>query len=161
MSDFIDYVALGRALMQARNTNSWALGDLAVDFEIKVGRPSDEDAPTLSDLASAWDVETPRVSEWRSVAAFFPGNLRMNELSWSHHNLARRASGGDLEQALELLRIAAVMNMGVSAFRRYCAGMYFEGPVAVDALPIELQMLVPDGESLVWLTFGRDKRADG
>lgn len=159
MSDFIDYVDQGRALLDTRNANSWALGDLAVDFEVKVGRPSDEDAPTLADLASAWDVETPRVSEWRSVAAFFPGNLRMNELSWSHHNLARRASGGDLEEALELLSVAQAQHMGVAAFRRYCAGLYFEGPVAVEDLPRALRLLVPDGDGEVWLTFGRMKDA--
>ena len=158
MDEFADFVAAGVELMTTRNANSWALGDLAVDFEVKVGRPSDPAAPTLSDLAAAWDVETPRVSEWRSVAAFFPGNLRMNELSWSHHNLARRASRGDLEQALTLLDIARVQHMGVAAFRRFCAGLYFEGTIPVADLPDPLQGLVPDGERLVWLTFGREKR---
>jgi len=158
--EFSDYVEQGHALMDTRNANSWALGDLALDFEVKIGRPADPDAPTLSDLAAAWDVETQRVSEWRLVSAFYPVNLRMNgDLSWSHHNLARRASGGDLEEALELLRIAAVMHLGVAAFRRYCAGLYFEGPVEVDALPIELQMLVPDGAAQVWVTFGKMKDA--
>ena len=160
MDEFADFVAAGVMLMQTRERNTWQLGDLAVDFEVKVGRPTDPDAPTLGDLAAAWNVEVQRVSEWRLVSAFYPANLRLNgDLTWSHHNMARRASRGDLEQALELLRIAAVMNMGVAAFRRYCAGLYFEGPVEVDALPIELQMLVPDGAAQVWVTFGKMKDA--
>lgn len=158
--EFAEYVAAGVDLMTTRNANSWALGDLAADFEVKIGRPSDPDAPTLSDLAAGWDVEVQRVSEWRLVSAFYPVNLRMNgDLSWSHHNLARRASGGDLEQALELLSIARAQHMGVAAFRRFCAGVYFEGPVSVDDLPVPLQGFVPTGADKVWLTFGQDRTA--
>lgn len=154
LTDFEDFVAAGVELIQARDTNAYALGDLCVEFEVKVGRPNDPDAPTLSDLAHAWDVDTPRVSEWRNVARFYPPNVRTRELSWTHYNMARRASNGSLDNALELLDTADRLHMGVRAFRRYLDGTYYEGEIAHGELPARLQAIVPAGVKL-WVVLRR------
>lgn len=151
MKEFSDFVDAGRQLIQKRDNNAWELGDLAVDFEVTVGRPTDPGAPTLSDLAREWDVDTPRVSEWRNVAKFYPANVRtFEDLSWGHYNQARRASDGDLENALELLADAQRIHLGIRAFHRYVSGMYYEGEWN-GPLPEWLQALVPHGAKL-WVT---------
>jgi hypothetical protein len=154
--DFEDYVALGVKLVENRNSNAWQLGDLAVDFmknfAVKPGRPADPNIPTLSDLAGAWDVEIQRVSEWRSVSAFYNPNLRMNEVSWSHHNMARRASE-DVEEALELLEMAVNLHFSVAEFRRYLNGTLYEGDLWVEQLPEHLRMYAPEGTQKVWIVL--------
>lgn len=152
--DFEDFVSQGLELLHARDKNSWALGDLVVDFEVKIGRPTDPDAPTLSDLASALDVELPRLSEWRSVAKFYPEKFRMNELSWSHHNMARRAANGDLPTAIRLLKLALSQHYGIAAFRRHLAGILYEGRRETRYLPDDLQMFA-GGDTEVWITIKR------
>ncbi len=157
--EFLDYVAEGRELLSTRNSNSWLLGDLLVeavrDLDIKPGRPTDPDATTLGDLAAAWDVETPRASEWLSVASFYPDNIRTNELSWSHHNAARRASNGKQDNALELLAMAQDLHLGIAAFRRYLKGEYFEGYVERHELPARLQAVLPGSAPGAWLVMKR------
>lgn len=155
--EFGDFVTAGLALVKSRDTNAWALGDIAVDFvdafPVHPGRPVDPDQPTLSDLAAGWDVVTPRVSEWHSVAAFYAPNVRtFEDLSWAHYNAARRASGNDIENALELLADAQSKAMGINAFKRYLAGEFFEGEVAYDRLPPEIQAVVPRGKKL-WVVI--------
>lgn len=157
--DFGDFVDEGRELMQARDTNAWALGDLACEFEITVGRPKDgdKDVPTLSDLAREWDASTQRVSEWRNVASFYPTHVRTFDLTWSHYNQARRASDGDLNNALELLDMAVRLKMHVREFERYIKGIYFEGLVKVDQLAAGLRAMLPDSAREVWVTIKRNE----
>lgn len=162
--EFGDYVALGTELVKDRDNNAWQLGDLARDFmqnfEVKQGRPVDQNAPTLSDLAGAWDVEIQRVSEWHKVAAFYPdNNLRMSGVSWSHHNMARRASD-DVEEALELLRIAQEQHFSVAAFRRYLNGILYEGEADPRELPARLYQFLPDGTRTVWLVIKKTGEAE-
>lgn len=152
--EFSDFVAAGRELIQKRDDNAWELGDLAVEFEVTVGRPSDPDAPKLGDLAHAWNVDTPRVSEWRNVARFYPENVRtFEDLSWGHYNTARRASDNSLKKALELLGEARRQSLGIRAFQRFINGTYYEGEWK-GPLPEWLQGLVPRGMRL-WVTVKR------
>jgi len=153
--DFSDFVSEGRGLMQARDRNSWGLGDLACEFEVTVGRPGDPDALTLSDLAGEWDASTQRVSEWRNCSAFYPTDARTFDLTWTHYNQARRAAGGELDNALELLEMAVKLHMGTRAFERYIKGIYFEGPVKIGELAVGLQAMIPGGVKEVWLVVKR------
>jgi hypothetical protein len=158
--DFTDFVSEGRTLMQARDKNSWGLGQLAWDFEITVGHPSDPDAPTLGDLAREWDASTQRVSEWRNCYGFYVKegtDARKFDLSWSHYNQARRASEGDLDNALELLDMAVRLHMGTRAFERYIKGIYFEGAVPVGVLDVGLLAMIPSGVKEVWLVVRRNE----
>lgn len=152
--DFEDFVSQGLELLHARDKNSWALGDLVGDFEVKLGRPTDPEAPTLSDLASALDVELPRLSEWRNVAKFYPVKFRMNELSWSHHNMARRAAKGNLKEAQRLLNMAINQHYGVAAFRQHLAGILYEGRRETRYLPADLQVFAGN-DAEVWITIKR------
>jgi hypothetical protein len=155
LQEFDDFVSAGLKLVKQRDKQAWQLGDLACEFEVKVGRPSDPDAPTLGDLAHAWDVDTPRVSEWRSVAAFYPANVRTVELSWSHYNMARRRSDGSLENALELLDSAERLHLGIRPFKRFLNGEYFEGKVKRSDLAPHLQAMLPERIYEVWMTLKR------
>lgn len=157
MSDkeFSDFVEQGVELLKERDTQAWKLGDLVVDFEITVGRPTDPDAPTLGDLANAWDVATPRMSEWRNTSKFYSSDVRTFNLSWSHYNMARKAADGDVENAIDLLDTAERLHLGVRAFKRYIDGIYFEG-VWEGELPKWLQGIVPvNGQ--VWVVFKRNE----
>lgn len=157
--DFEDFVDAGLVLVHKRDDNAWALGDLAVAFvdafPVHPGRPVDPEQPTLSDLAAGWDVEKPRVSEWHSVAAFFAPNVRRTNISWTHHNMARRASAGDINNAIELLDAVERLHLTVAAFRRYLGGIYYEGAVDYNRLPEELQAVVPAGKKL-WIVIKED-----
>jgi len=155
--DFSDFVDEGRELMQARDRNSWLLGDLACEFEIEIGRPSDADAPTLGDLAREWDASTQRVSEWRNCSAFYPTDARRFDLTWTHYNRARRAADGEIDNALELLEMAVRLHMGTRAFERYIKGIYFEGPVKIGELAVGLQAMIPGGVKDVWLVVKRNE----
>jgi hypothetical protein len=163
LSEFSDFVAAGLPLIQQRNESAWELGDLIVQA-VKVchiGRPptDGEEYPTLSDLAHEWDERVQKLSYWRINADFYPPNIRQPELSFAHHDLARRHSGGDpdiaLDNALELLDKARSYHMGIAAFRRHVDGVYFEGPMPVVKMPIELHDLVPSGVTEVWAVFKR------
>lgn len=149
--EYIDYVDRGVELLQKRDVNAWELGDLVVDFEVTVGRPVDPEAPTLADLAISWDVSSQRMSEWRNTSKFFPTDVRTFGLTWSHYNMARRASGGELDNALELLDAAKRLHLGVRAFERYIKGIYYEGAWQGE-LPEWLQGLIPHGVN-PWVTF--------
>jgi len=155
--DFSDFVSEGRDLMQARDKNSWGLGDLACEFEVTVGRPTDPDAPTLGDLAHEWDASTQRVSEWRNCSAFYSTDARKYALSWSHYNQARRAADGEIDNALELLEMAMRLHMGTRAFERYIKGIYYEGTVKVCALDVGIQAMIPGGVKEVWLVVKRNE----
>ncbi len=157
LQEFSDFIIAGLPLVRASDDHRWTLGDIAARFEVKLGRPADgEDAPTLGDLAAAWDVETPRVSEWRSVAAFYPNNVRLQEHSWTHHNMARRAARGSLDNALELLHAAGALHLGVAAFRRYIKGEVWEGPVPYEFQPPAVQAANPQ-RWMLWATFKRSE----
>jgi hypothetical protein len=166
MKEFIDYVSEGRELLQSRNDNSWALGDLlvsaVVDLSIKPGRPTDPEATTLGDLAREMDVETPRASEWLSVAAFYPSNVRTISVSWAHYNAARRASRGDTDEqkrdnALELLETGAALAMGITKFRSWLKGEWYHGYIERAHLPPHLQAVIPNDAKGAAITL---KRAD-
>jgi len=155
--DFTDFVAEGRGLMQARDRNSWGLGDLACEFEVTVGRPTDPDAPTLGDLAHEWDASTQRVSEWRNCSSFFPTDARRFDLTWTHYNRARRAAEGDIDNALELLEMAVRLHMDTRAFERYIKGIYFEGPILAGTLPSEIAAVIPKSAGAVWVIVKRNE----
>ncbi len=157
MKDFSDFANEGRELMQARDRNSWGLGDLACEFEVTVGHPIDADAPTLADLAHEWDASTQRVSEWRNTAAFYSTDARSFDLTWTHYNQARRAADGELDNALELLEMAVRLHMGTRAFERYIKGIYFEGPVRIGELAAGLQAMIPGGVKEVWIIVKRSE----
>lgn len=156
--DFTDFIAEGVVLMEKRDRNSWELGDLACEFEITVGRPSESDAPTLSDLANGWNASTQRVSEWRNCSSFYPTHVRtFHTLTWSHYNKARRASNNCLDNALELMEHAASQAMGTRAFERYLKGIYFEGFVQAGTLPEAIKYVLPRGAAQVWVTVKREE----
>lgn len=152
--EFSDFVEAGLPLLKERDHHAWELGDLAAEFVVKLGRPSDPDAPTLGDLASAWDVALSTVSEWRRVAIFYPENVRTYELSWSHHKLARSASEGELGIALAYLAHAKAQYMGIAAFRRYLEGVLWEGELYQAEVPERLRGLIPHDVQL-WVTVRR------
>lgn len=151
--EFDDFVEQGRRLVAERDRNAWALGDLASEFEITVGRPVlGEDLPTLRDLADAWEVSPQRVSEWRNCAIYYPEKARQAvDLSWEYFNLARRAAPYDLEEAMDLLERAADLHLTVSLFRQYIKGTYWAGAVQRILLPAELRLKIPDSQALVWV----------
>lgn len=123
------YVSEGNRVREMRDRTNWALGDLAVafcaDFDISPGRPpADDSTPTLAALAREWELRPPQVSEFHSVADFYPLEARQDDLSWSHHNMARRNSGDSLDNALELLDKARTNYMSAEDFRRWLKGDY-------------------------------------
>lgn len=160
--EFGDFVSAGIELLAESDNHRWQLGDLAALFEITVGRPDDPDAPTLRDLAEAWDCDVPRVSEWRSCAKAFPESVRtlLPPLSWSHYNAVRshlRAGDYDpdtFERAMELLNVAVNEHMGIRAFRAFLKGALYEGEVATRLLPAFIQERAV-GEETVWVTVKR------
>ncbi len=152
LQEFSDFIIAGLPLVQARDENAWALGDIARLFVERVvhGRPPDEDeTPTLSDLAREWDVHKQKVSYWRANAAFFPENVRQSDVSFAHHDLARRHSDASLDNALELLAVARDLHYGIAAFRRWLAGEYFAGPVDTATLPGLVRACIPSGKRRV------------
>lgn len=154
--EFSDFVAAGLALMATRDHTSWELGDLAVAFEVTIGRPSDDDeGPTLGDLAAGWNVSAHRVSEWRSVSAFYPVAARTYDVPWEIYNMARRASNGSLDNALELLDYAQQQAFTVAAFRRYLKGVRWEGKLRRHDLPPWLQGILPPFEQEYWVEIKR------
>lgn len=160
--DFADIVAAGRSLVKSQDDTKWKLGDLVVvafaGNIIAPGRPTaDSDEPTLSDLAREWDTELPRVSEWHSVAAFYPSPVRtFNTLTWSHYNAARRAADGELDNALELLEDAVRLHLGINAFKRWLAGEIFEGYVPRAELSPRLQGMLGRGDQGAWMILKRE-----
>lgn len=151
--EFSDYIAAGVELMARRDRDTWALGDLAAEFEVTVGRPADgDDAPTLADLAAGWNVSTQRVSEWRNVSAFYPSGVRTFALPWEIYNAARRAAAGSLDNALELLDVAERQAFTVAAFRRYLSGIRWEGLLTRADLPPQVCALLPGHEARWWVT---------
>ena len=162
MKEFSDFVDAGVALLAESDNHRWQLGDLAAEFEVTVGRPDDPDAPTLRDLAEAWDCDVPRVSEWRSCARAFPESVRtlLPLLSWSHYNAVRSHlrlvdyNADSFERAMELLNVAVTGHMGIRAFRAFLKGALFEGEVATRLLPAFIQERAV-GEDTVWVTVKR------
>lgn len=167
MREFIDIVADGLTLVKQRDDNAWSLGDLVVEavedlgMTLKPGnKVADDTTPTLSDLASAWDTEAPRMSEWYHVAVFYPSDKRTIDLSWSHYNRARtavknRPEDQQLDDALELLETAVHLKLSVTAFKRYVNGEYFEGYVERHELSPRLQGMIPASTLGVWMTMKR------
>lgn len=156
LNDFADFVNAGRELCSQRDSGAWDLGDIAVRFEVTVGRPTDPDAPTLADLAHEWDASSQRLSEWRNTSAFYSTDARKYDLTWTHYNQARRAADGELDNALELLEMAVRLHMGTRAFERYIKGIYFEGPVKIGELAVGLQAMIPGDVKEVWLVVKRN-----
>jgi hypothetical protein len=158
-SEFPDFVIAGVEILEAHDRDFWTLGELASEFEIKLGRPDDPTAPTLADLSKEWDTSTSNVSRWRNNHNFYPDNLRTFAVSYSHYDLARRAHPKDMEEALELLSIAQSQALGIRAFKRYIKGIYIETLIKVTELPKRLQGLVPTGVSEVWVRVEKPKEA--
>ena len=69
--------------------------------------------------------------------------------------MARKAADGDMETALDFLCVAERLHLGVRAFKRHLAGIYFEG-VWEGELPKWLQGIVPVNEQL-WVVFKRNE----
>lgn len=158
--DMADIVMAGNVFKAERNANSWNWGDLiCVAFSeqvIKAGRPlADSDEPTLSALADAWDEPLPKLSALHLTADFYKPNVRMSELSWSHHDLARRHSDGQVDNALELLGTALGAHFSVKTFRMYLSGDYFEGPIDSKDLPEWMWSIIPRNQKHVWIKVKR------
>jgi hypothetical protein len=147
--EYIDFVDEGLDLLK----------DLVCDFEVSVGRPKKgEDSPTLSDLSNAWNCPRSTMSEWRLVSKFYPTDARTFDpdiITWTHYNLARKSSEGDLCNALELLEHAQEQHMATRAFERYLDGIYFEGVFRRSDLPEWLRDQIPD--DVLWVTVQRNK----
>ena len=160
MKEFSDFVDAGVALLAESDNHRWQLGDLAAEFEVTVGRPDDPDAPTLKDLADAWNVDTPRVSEWRNCSRFYPPEGRGLSLTWSHYNMVRGYFKGrdydptQYEQAMEILTLAVDQAFGIRALRQYLNGTLFEGKVLVRELPERVRLFCA-GSDEVWITVKR------
>lgn len=161
MSDprYPEYVAAGARYRKAGDEQKWALGDLVVEFcktfdvELKPGRPAaGATGPTLTGWARDIGDRTTRLSECGKTAEFYPDNVRGHEdykdLSWSHFNKARQASGNDLGSAEELLSMAALHHMGPDDFAHYCAGDYWDGEIEWHELPERIRSFVPTGEKV-------------
>jgi hypothetical protein len=165
MNELIDYVVRAQPLLRERDCNAWNLGDIIVEavneleIEIKPGRKkAGDDTLTLGDLAGALNQATPRVSEWFKNSLFFPSEVRPHnvrtyeDLTWGHFNLARRKSGGELTNAIELLETAVTLHLGYNAFKRWLNGEIWEGYLDFDAIPVEIKPFAsPDRQ--VWATF--------
>ena len=162
--EFIDYVARGIALKKHRDTNSWDFGDLLVEAVgeavIQVGRPTDPEQPTLAALAREWDVRPQRASEWYLTAKCFPLNIRKPDISWSHHDAARRASEDSTSNALELLDVVERLKLGIEDFTLYLKGDYFHGYIERYELPQRLQSMLPNSARGAWITMGPDRTKD-
>jgi hypothetical protein len=150
LREFADFVAAGLELVAGRDRDTWALGDLATAFDVRLGRPDDPEAPPLRNLARGWNVSPQRVSEWRNVAAFYPTAVRTFPVPWEMYNAARRAAEHRLDNALELLATAEEMHMGVTDFRRYLTGVLYEGPLQ-GPVPDWLRPFIPRGLRRLWL----------
>jgi len=152
--EFADYVARGRELRQSRDSDTWELGDLAADFEVKLGRPDNPDGFTLAMLANEWGVSRQRASEWRNVSAFYSTDVRTFPVSWEVYNIARRHSQNDLENALELLETAVTLHYtSARDFERFVRGILHEGVFHKNELPPRLHGILPDGK--LWVTIKR------
>jgi hypothetical protein len=157
---FDDLVTRGIQARQDGDGAKWAQGDLAVEFcakfeiDPKPGRPAvGKEGYTLAYYAEQIDEQYKRISEFRLCSAFYPPNIRRfgDYATWGHHNRARRASDGKLDNALEALDTAAALHLGADQFRQYLAGEYFAGMVEFAELPARLQLIVPPGKP-VWVT---------
>lgn len=95
--------------------------DLHPDAPRGPGRPPETyDGPTLGWLAEQWGESVQRLSYLHTNGIFYPLPHRQLDLSLTFYDVARRASNGKLDNALELLEHARTMYMTVTAFRDYC-----------------------------------------
>lgn len=116
LQDFGDFVSAGLEELSKRDTSTWALGDIAAAFEIRLGRPekkrgkTDEEqdpTPTLTNLATQWGVSKMTVSDWRSNSIFYEVNVRHVLHSWRDGNVIRKyvewelAGEDDIEAKIE------------------------------------------------------------
>lgn len=165
MAELMDFVHQAKPLLKDRDKNAWDLGDIVVlaiqtcNLEVKAGRPKNgSNQPTLGDFAAMLNQSTPRVSEWWKVAAMYPDEWRphnaraFEHLTWAHYNLARRKSGGELMNALELLDTAVRLHLDYNPFKRWLNGELWEGYLEYQQLPTIVQPFArPDQR--VWAVF--------
>ncbi len=140
--DWQAYVERGRRWRRASDDANWGLGDDVVEmcdrlgFDPKPGRPpANSDVRTLSDYAAEVDISSKRVSECYANSKFY-GKARTSGdfATWAHHDRARRASDGSLDNALELLATAHLLKLHYRAFVRYLDGILFEGVLTREVL---------------------------
>jgi hypothetical protein len=169
--DYDRFVALGVECRKGGDAQKWALGELVTHFcehyglELKRGRPpKDYQGPTLTGYARDIGEVTARLSECGNTYAFYPENVRGSEdyadLTWRHFNRAREAADGQLDNAMELLDMAARLHLGVDDFSNYLAGNYFAMLVEWHELPERSRPFVPVGRP-VWLIGKRPQEGEG
>lgn len=155
-----DYVVRGRERRKSSDDGKWAQGDdicemvKVLGFDPKPGRPAaNSNVRTLAELASEIDTSSRRLSEAYVNSAFY-GTLRRDGdyQTWSHHDKARRASGGDIEEALTLLDTAVELHLHLRAFQRYIDGVLYEGSIDTAELPARLQAFAGE-RARVWISI--------
>jgi hypothetical protein len=143
LEDFGDHVAAMTAELGKRDKNSWTLGEIALHFEITIGRPTNEDretgTPTLNDLAREAGASPQRVSEWRNNAAYWPAKVRASvtlpdNLHFEHFAIARRHVNSDPElrpMAVALLKQCAAKHYSSDMFGDYLGNLRFYPPAVL------------------------------
>ncbi len=162
-----DIVEKGLPLIEASNAHQWQLGDLAAAFEVKVGRPANDDEATkLVDLAKAWGKPSSTISPWRLTSKFWPKPTRSVDFSWEFYNRARteikkRMKGADLDAqqayGAALLEIAELRHFDTESMVRYVRGIYFEGSAHVSRIPSEIRSFLPPDADFVWVVVSQLK----
>lgn len=171
--ELMDYVAAVMPLLKERDKNAWTLGDIIVEavdvlgIKVTAGRKkADDDQLTLGELAGMLNQPTPRVSEWLKCSALYPEEHRPHnfrayeDLTWSHFNLARRKSGGELDMALTLLNHAVRLCLNYNSFKRWLNGEVWEGYLDYDQIPSEVQPFAKPDQP-IWATFAYKDDAIG
>jgi len=157
------FVDRGVKLRTFRDNAAWELGRLAAEFteeyDITPGRPpKDDQTPTLSALAHDLDMRPESLGQFRLCHLFYPEDQHTDQ-SLAHHDLARRNSDGDLENALELLDIAKQQHMSAANFRQYLKGDYWSGVIDcknwLQMMQGVFSAFVPFSAARVRITFSR------
>lgn len=154
--EFIDFVDAINAVREELDDRQWRIGDVAAQFERKIGRPraDGDDTPQLGDLAAACGLSKQSLSAYAKTAEFYQENLRTSvDLSWSLFDLARRHAGDDVEVAMDYLTIAQEQAFSYRQFERYLKGIWWEGEVYERELPQRLHGILPTGVIKVWVTI--------
>lgn len=156
--EWADYIQRGRKWRKANDDANWGLGDdvvqMTIDlkFDPKPGRPAaNSNVRTLSDYAAEVDISARRVSECFANSKFY-GELRQPDMTFAHHDLARRNANGDIEEALTLLETARKLKLHYRAFVRHIKGILYEGTIEADKLPADLRSFIGDRRR-VWISI--------
>lgn len=110
-------VDLGKAAREQMDTWRWVLGDYTLLIVTHFSRYGER---TVEEYAEAIHIDAGRLYEFKEVAEFYPlakrDELSELKLSYTHFREAKRLK--NLDQAMELLKLAAIDRMTVNELRQ-------------------------------------------